>query len=154
AERVSTSYFPPASERVDLIRPEIENPLTLNALGGTLSGTGFAYPYLDNGGVTLPAPTAQGFDWCNPEPDPFAPSQLGISTQPTGAKACPLPGKAELGGQNGTRENSPINHSYGRQLALAWETGTAATLTADIPAASSDMSGLKALAMGADVNFF
>ncbi|MDH6182339.1 putative cell wall-binding protein [Microbacteriaceae bacterium SG_E_30_P1] len=154
AERVSTSYFPPASERVDLIRPEIENPLTLNALGGTLSGTGFAYPYLDNGGVTLPAPTAQGFDWCNPEPDHFAPSQLGISTQPTGAKACPLPGKAELGGQNGTRENSPVNHSYGRQLALAWEAGTAATLTADIPAASSDMSGLKALAMGADVNFF
>ena len=27
---------------------------------------------------------------------------------------------AALGGQSGTRENSPINHSYGRQLALAW----------------------------------
>ena len=153
-EVVSTSYFPPATERVDLIRPEVENPLTLNALGGTLTGTGFAYPYVDNGGVTLPAATTQGFDWCNPEPDHFAPSQLGLSTQPTGAKACPLPGKAALGGQNGIRENAPVNHSYGRQLAIAWEPTSTATLTADIPAASSDMSGLKALSMGADVNFF
>ena len=31
---------------------------------------------------------------------------------------------------------------------------TTAELTADIPAASSDLSGLKALTMGADVNFF
>lgn len=153
-EVVSTSYFPPASERVDLIRPEVENPLTLNALGGSLEATGFAYPYVDNGGVSLPAPTAGGVDWCNPEPDHFAPSQLGLTTQPTGAKACPLPGKAALGGQNGTRENSPINHSYGRQLAVAWEPTSTATLKAEIPLASKDMSGLKALSMGADVNFF
>lgn len=153
-ERVSTSYFPPASERVDVIRPEIENPLTLNALGGVLSGGGFAYPYLDNGAVALPEPTPGGYDWCNPEPDQFNPSQLGISGRPTAAKSCPLPAEGELGGQNATRENAPINHSYGRQLTLAWEPGQVATLTAQIPAASSDMSGLKALAMGADVNFF
>lgn len=153
-EYVSTSYFAPTAERVDVIRPEVENPLTLNALGGSLAGSGFAYPYLDNGGVVLPTPTTQGFDWCNPEPDDFAPSQLGKTTQPTAAKPCPLPGKAELGGQNGTRENSPVNMSYGRQLALAWEAGTPATLTADIPAASQDLSGLKALTLGADVNYF
>ncbi|MGA1838932.1 hypothetical protein VD659_18595 [Herbiconiux sp. 11R-BC] len=153
--RVATTYFAPSSERVDLIRPEVENPLTLNALGGGLVGTGFTNPYVDNGAVTpLPATTAQGFDWCNPEPDDFATSILGKSTQPTGAKACPLPAKAELGGQNATRENSPINHSYGRQLSLAWEPGSSASLTADIPAASSDLSGLKALALDADVNFF
>jgi hypothetical protein len=154
-EYVSTSYFPSADQRVDVIRPEIENPLGLNALGGSLSGSGFANPYQDNGGVSpKPATTTGGYDWCNPEPDHFAPAQLGLSTQPTGAKACPLPGKADLGGQNGTRENSPVNHSYGRQLALAWESGSAASLTAEIPAASADVSGLKALAMGADVNFF
>jgi hypothetical protein len=153
-ERVSTSYFAAPDERIDIIRPEVENPLTLNALGGELSGSGFAYPYLDNGAVALPKKTAGGYDWCNPEPDDFAPAQLGKSTQPTGAKACPLPGKAALGGQNGTRENAPVNHSYGRQLSLAWEPGQKAELTADIPAASKDMSGMKALAMGADVNFF
>ncbi|WP_346386279.1 Ig-like domain-containing protein [Nocardioides sp.] len=153
-ERVSNSYFAPPEERVDVVRPEVENPLTLNALGGSLSGSGFAYPYVDNGGVALPKPTAGGYDWCNPEPDDFAPAQLGKSTQPTGAKACPLPGKADLGGQNGTRENAPVNQSYGRQLTLAWEQGKTAKLTADIPAASKDMSGLKALTMGADVNFF
>ncbi|MET3961923.1 dienelactone hydrolase [Marmoricola sp. OAE513] len=153
-EYVSTSYFPAKGERVDVIRPEVENPLGLNALGGKLSGDGFAYPYLDNGAVSLPEKTAGGYDWCNPEPDDFAPAQLGKSTQPTGAKACPLPGKAALGGQNGIRENAPVNHSYGRQLALAWEAGQDAELTADIPDASKDMSGLKALAMGADVNFF
>ncbi len=153
-ERVSTSYFAPPAERIDVIRPEIENPLGLNALGGSLSGSGFAYPYLDNGAVDLPKKTAGGYDWCNPEPDEFAPSQLGKGGQPTGAKACPLPGKAELGGQNSIRENAPVNHSYGRQLALAWEEGEEAELSADIPAASADVSGLKALAMGADVNFF
>ncbi len=153
-ERVSTSYFPPSSERVDVVRPEVTAPLTVNALGGALTGTGFSYPYLDNGAVVLPEPTAQGYDWCNPEPDDFAPAQLGKTTLPTAAKPCPLPGKAKLGGQNAMRENSPINHSYGRQLAMAWDAGTPATLTADIPAASRDMSGLKALAMAADVNFF
>lgn len=153
-ERVSTSYFAAPAERVDLVRPEVNNPLTLNALGGELSGSGFAYPYLDNGAVPLPKPTAGGYDWCNPEPDDFAPAQLGKGTQPTAEKACPLPAKTALGGQNGTRENAPVNHSYGRQLALAWEPGKVAKLTADIPAASRDMSGLKALAMGADVNFF
>ena len=153
-ERVSTSYFPPATERVDVIRPEITNPLGLNALGGSLSGSGFAYPYLDNGAVDLPKQTSGGYDWCNPEPEDFAPSQLGKGNQPTAAKPCPLPGKAELGGQSSTRENAPINHSYGRQLALAWEEGRTAELTAQIPAASRDLSGLEALAMGADVNFF
>ncbi|SDC21281.1 Ig-like domain-containing protein [Nocardioides lianchengensis] len=155
-EYVSTSYFPAADQRVDLIRPEVQNPLGLNALGGTLSGSGFANPYVAGGGVTpLPKKTTGGYDWCNPEPDDFAPAQLGKGTLPTAAKACPLPAANALGGQsNGMRENAPVNHSYGRQLALAWETGTTAELTADIPAASQDLSGLKALTMGADVNFF
>ncbi len=43
-ERVSTSYFAAPDERVDLIRPEMQNPLTENALGASLKGTGFAYP--------------------------------------------------------------------------------------------------------------
>lgn len=154
-EYVSTNYSAPASERVDVIRPEIQNPLSLNALGGSLSGTGFANPYVDGGGVTpKPKTTTNGYDWCNPEPDDFAPAQLGKSTLPTAAKACPLPAATALGGQNGLRENSPVNHSYGGQLALAWEAGQTAKLTADIPAASRNMSGLKALSMGADVNFF
>jgi hypothetical protein len=154
-EYVSTNYFPPASERVDVIRPEITNPLTLNALGGSLSGSGFANPYLSGGGVTpKPETTKNGYDWCNPEPDDFAPAQLGKSSLPTAAKACPLPAAGGLGGQNGTRESSPINHSYGGQLALAWEKGQPASLTADIPAASGDVSALKALSMSADVNFF
>jgi hypothetical protein len=69
----------------------------------------------------------------------------------------PLPAAAALGGQNGTRENGPINQSYGLQLALAWNraaTGKVAKLDTDIPAASGDVSGLKALALGAAVNFF
>jgi hypothetical protein len=155
-EYVSTNYFPPASERVDVIRPEVSKPLTLNALGGSLSGSGFANPYLDGGGVTpTPKTTTGGYDWCNPEPDDFAPAQLGKGTLPTAAKACPLPSATALGGQsNGMRENAPVNHSYGGQLALAWEAGKTAELTADIPAASGDVSGLKALSLSADVNFF
>ncbi|MEV4342914.1 Ig-like domain-containing protein [Actinoplanes sp. NPDC049596] len=154
-ERVNTTYFAGAGARVDLIRPETGNPLGLNALGGALSGSGFADPYAQAAGVTTkPAPTPQGFDWCNPEPQDFAPAQLGKSGLPAAAKQCPLPAATALGGQNGTRENAPINHSYGRQLTLAWEPGSAATLTAQIPAASKNLKGLEALALDAAVNFF
>ncbi|WP_433378624.1 Ig-like domain-containing protein [Actinoplanes sp. CA-142083] len=136
-ERVNTTYFAAPQERVDVIRPEVENPLTLNSLGGTLSGNGFAT-----------------YDWCNPEPMDFAPAQLGKTGLPTAMKQCPLPAATALGGQNGTRENSPINHSYGRQLTLAWDQSSPATLTAQIPAASQNVSGLEALALDAAVNFF
>ncbi|GAA4568957.1 hypothetical protein GCM10023193_51710 [Planotetraspora kaengkrachanensis] len=154
-ERVNTTYFAAPQERVDVIRPEVGNPLTLNALGGSLTGGGFADPYAQAAGVApKPARTAGGYDWCNPEPQDFAPSQLGKSRLPTAAKPCPLPTASALGGQNGTRENSPINHSYGRQLTLAWDRNSAATLTAQIPAASKDMRDLKALALSAAVNFF
>lgn len=154
-ERVNTTYFGAPQERADVIRPEIDNPLTLDALGGALGGSGFADPYAQAAGVSpKPAATAGGYDWCNPEPKDFAPSQLGIPGLPTAAKPCPLPAAAALGGQNGTRENSPINESYGRQLSLAWDQGSTAHLDAQIPAASKDMSGYGALAMDAAVNFF
>ncbi|BBH69144.1 hypothetical protein ACTI_58290 [Actinoplanes sp. OR16] len=153
AERVNTSYYAGAGARVDLITPGTENPLALNDLGGALSGAGFADPYAQAAGVTAkPAATAQGYDWCNPEPQDFAPAQLGKTGVPQAAKPCPLPAATALGGQNGTRENAPINHSYGPQLTLAWE--KEAKLTAEIPADSRNMSGLEALALGAAVNFF
>lgn len=151
---VSTTYFAPSDQRVDVIRPEIENPLTLDALGGSLTGSGFADPYAQSAGTAKQAATADGYDWCNPEPDDFAPGQLGRSALPTAAKPCPLPAASALGGQNGIRESGPVNQSYGRQLTLAWEQGRTARLTAQIPAAEQDMSGLRALAMDADVNFF
>ncbi|MEU4564611.1 Ig-like domain-containing protein [Actinoplanes sp. NPDC023936] len=155
AERVNTSYYAGAGARVDVITPQPENPLTLNALGGSLSGSGFADPYRQASGTTpKPPATPQGFDWCNPEPQDFAPAQLGKTGLPAAAKQCPLPAPAALGGQNGTRENAPINHSYGPQLTLAWEQASPATLTARIPADSRNMSGLEALALGAAVNFF
>ncbi len=161
-ERLLTSYFAAPAERVDVIRPETDNPLGLSALGTKLTSSGFANPYIDAGGVTpKPATTASGLDWCNPEPLHFAPSQLNIPGNPAATKACPLPAPAALGGQNGTRENSPINQSYGRQLAIAWDnprggdgTGDPATLGTTIPAADGDVSGLESLTMGADVNFF
>ena len=157
-QRVNTSYFAAPREREDVIRPETDNPLTVSALGTSLSGGGFVNPYLDNGGITpKPPTTAGGYDWCNPEPTQFAPSQLGIAGLPTAVKGCPLPAASALGGQSGTRENGPINQSYGLQLALAWdrvESGAVAKIGTDVPAADGDVSGLKALAMGAGVNFF
>lgn len=155
---VSTSYFAAPAQRLDVIRPETDNPLTVSALSTSLSGSGFQNPYLDNGGITpKPATTTGGYDWCNPEPDHFAPAQLGSASLPTAAKGCPLPAATALGGQNGTRESSPINQSYGLQLALAWNkpvTGTVATIGTNVPVADQDVSGLKALALGAAVNFF
>jgi hypothetical protein len=98
-------------------------------------------------------------DWCNPEPIHTIPSQLGISGLPTSARSCPLPASTEVGKQADVREDAPVNHSYGRQLALAWDdpvtaNGAPATVGTTIPAALGDVSGFKALAMAADVNFF
>jgi hypothetical protein len=155
---VSASYFAAPAERMDVIRPETDNPLTVSALGTSLTGSGFQNPYLDNGGIApKPATTAGGFDWCNPEPDHFAPAQLGSPALPTAAKGCPLPAAGALGGQNGTRESSPINQSYGLQLALAWNravTGTVARVGTDVPVVDQDVSDMKALALGAAVDFF
>lgn len=159
-DRMKTAYFAAPAEREDVIRPDADTPLAASAVGTSITGSGFANPYLENGGVTpKPATTASGIDWCNPEPDNFAPAQLGVAGLPTAKKACPLPAAAALGGQNGIRENGPVNQSYGMQLALAWDhpldnSGRPATIGTRIPAADGDVSGLKALALGAGVNFF
>jgi hypothetical protein len=151
-ERIMTSYFAPPAERVDVLAPGTDNPF-VSELGTSVAASGFASPYLAGGGVDpLPAPTASGVDWCNPEPLDFAPGELGISGLPSALKPCPLPGPGALGHQADVREDAPINQSYGLQLALAWE--SPAMFSIRIPSGRGDVSGLKALAMGAAVNFF
>jgi hypothetical protein len=158
-ERISNSFFSPSAERLDVIGPESENPLALSSIGTKLNSSGFANPFPADGGVPVAPTTGSGMDWCNPEPIHTIPSQLGISGLPTSARPCPLPGEGKVGYQSGVRESAPVNHSYGRQLALAWEdpvasNGGPAAVSTQIPAAVQDVSGYKALAMGADVNFF
>ena len=167
-QRVMTSYFPGAEERLDVITPDPDNPLTVSAVGTTLTSSGFENPYTADGGVTpQPATTTSGLDWCNPEPDHFTPTNIGLGgTLPTAKKGCPLPGVLALGGQNSAtspwgraRENAPVNRSYGLQLAAAWNdpvgaTGRPATIATRLPAAQGDVSGYKALALGAAVNYF
>ena len=63
-----------------------------------------------------------------------------------------MPAAGALGGQNGIREQAPVNHSYGLQLALAWD--QPASISTRIPAASGDVTAFKALSLGAAVNFF
>lgn len=152
-DRLMTSYFPAPAERLDVLRPEPDTPLTASALGTAITGSGFSNPYLPDGGITpLPPTTPGGFDWCNPEPLHFTPGLIGVPGLPTASKGCPLPAPGALGGQNGVREQAPVNHSYGLQLALAWE--QPASISTRIPAAYGDVRGFKALAMGAAVNFF
>ena len=152
-DRLMTSYFAEPAARRDVLRPETDNPLEVSALGTAITGSGFSNPYLAGGGISpIPPTTAGGFDWCNPEPIHFTPGNLGVTGLPTATKGCPLPAAAALGGQSGTRENAPVNHSYGLQLALAWD--QPATIGTRIPAASGDVRGFKALSMGAAVNFF
>jgi hypothetical protein len=152
-DRFQQDYFAPPAERRDVIRPEPDDPLSLSALGTAITGSGFSNPYLAAGGVTpLPATTPGGYDWCNPEPNHFTPTASGEPGNPTAFKACPLPAAAGLGGQNGTRENAPVNHSYGLQFALAWD--APASLQTRIPADSGDVTSFKALTLGAAVNYF
>lgn len=159
-DRVLTSYFPGAPERVDVLGPEPDAPLRASALGTTLEASGFGNPYPADGGVQpQPATTATGLDWCNPEPDHFNPANIGLGVLPTAKKGCPLPAVLGLGGQNSasspfgrSRENAPVNRSYGLQYAVAWE--QPASIATRIPAASGDVSGFTALALAGAVNFF
>ncbi|WP_033208638.1 Ig-like domain-containing protein [Patulibacter americanus] len=151
AERTMTSYFAAADERMDVLRPETDTPLSTSAVGTAIEASGFSNPYLEDGGVLpRPATTPSGLDWCNPEPDHFEESTIGKPDFPKAAKACPLPNISGLGGQIGMREQSPLNQSYGLQLAAAWD--GPAKLATRIPAAKGDVSDKKALALGAAVN--
>jgi hypothetical protein len=172
AEELKTTYWAPANQRLNVLEPA-PGDLTSNALGGSLSGTGFQNPYqgqycsdttpgvastytCETAGVAMPATTAQGYDWCDPEPVDFKVS----SGFPTAAKSCPLPpaGVANVydpvafGGQANERENDPTNRSWGPQLSLAWD--GQAQLNTEIPAADGNVSGYKVLAMDAAVNYF
>ncbi|PTL56663.1 alpha/beta hydrolase [Paraconexibacter algicola] len=161
-ERMLTSYFPGAGERRDVLDPDPDDPLTVSAVGTSITASGFANPYVSGGGVTpQPATTATGIDWCNPDPKNFSDTALGGPTPnlPQGDKPCPVPAIGALGGQSGMRENSPVNNSYGLQLAVAWDNplgtgGAPATLATRIPQAAGDVRGFKALALAAAVNFF
>ncbi len=153
-QRVLTTYFAAPQERLNVIRPNPDQPLTVSELGTSLTGGGFADPYANSAGTAAQPATANGYDWCNPEPNQFTPSQLGITpTLPTAVKPCPLPGATALGGQsNGARENAPVTRSYGPQLTLAWT--APAHLETRIPALNGDVSKYKALALDAAVNYF
>ncbi len=161
-DRVADSYTAPPAERLDVIRPDTEDPTTVSALGTKITATGFANPYVKVGGGVTPKPatTPNGIDWCNPDPKQQEPAQLKEPENPTSAKPCPAPGLEALGGQAaGTRERAPANGSYGRQLSAAWEepvenTGAPAKLSTTIPAAEGNVSGYKALYLAASVNFF
>ncbi len=163
-DRVADSYTAPPNERIDVLRPDTEHPTTLDALGTKIEASGFANPYPKSGGIQpRPATTANGIDWCDPDPKQQEPSQLKEGEFPTAAKSCPQPAAHTLGGQGtnetpgaestaAPREQAPVNGSYGRQLALAWE--EEADLGLDIPAKDGNVSGYKALYMATAVNFF
>jgi dienelactone hydrolase len=153
-QRLLTTYFAPPQERLNVIRPNPDQPLTVSELGTSLTGGGFADPYANSAGTAAQPATVNGYDWCNPEPNQFTPSQLGITpTLPTAVKPCPLPGATALGGQsNGARENAPVTRSYGPQLTLAWT--APAHLETRIPALNGDVTKYKALALDAAVNYF
>jgi hypothetical protein len=163
-DRVADSYTAPPAEREDVLRPDTEHPNTVDALGTPIEANGFVNPYQEGSGVTpRPATTANGIDWCDPDPKQTIPSQLNEGALPTAAKSCPQPSPHALGGQekNQTvgaestaepRENAPVNGSYGRQLSLAWE--GKATMGLPIPTADGNVSKYKALYMATAVNFF
>ena len=166
-EELKTTYWAPANQRMNVIEP-VPGDLTSNMLGGALTGTGFQNPYqaqycvngtCEAGGVEpVPATTAQGLDWCDPEPVEF--KTIAGQQFPTAAKSCPLPPPGQsgvydpvaFGGQANERENHPANRSWGPQLSLAWNGD--AELDTEIPAVDGNVSNYKVLAMDAAVNYF
>ena len=153
-QELLTSYFAPPAQRLDVLRPDNDDPLETDALDGRISGSGFSNPFKNADGTepangyTPAADTAGGYDWCNPEPKQFQ----NDTPRPTAVKPCPLPDLTGPGGQSSERETAPVNRSYGNQFALAWD--KQATLSAAVPARYGDVSQFKNLAMGAAVNFF
>ena len=149
-----TSYFPAPAERRDVLRPETDNPLTVSALGTAITGSGFSNPYLVGGGINpLPADhrraASTGATRSRRTSRPAWSACPACRRRPRAAR---LPAAGALGGQNGIREQAPVNHSYGLQLALAWD--QPASISTRIPAASGDVTAFKSLSLGAAVNFF
>ena len=146
-DRFKQSYFAPPAERRDVIRPETDQPLTLSALGTALTGSGFSNPYLAGGGVSpLPATTAGGYDWCNPEPNHFTPTAVGETGNPTAFKACPLPAAA-----GARRPERRARERAGQPLlraAARARVGRAGGAATRIPAGSSDVTQFKSLTLG------
>jgi hypothetical protein len=166
-DRVADSYTAAPDERLDVLRPDTEHPTAVDALGTKITAGGFTNPYQQSGGVQpVPAETANGIAWCDPDPQQGEPSRLGEGSFPTAAKWCPQPAQGTLGGQGtytpsasdtesaaaAPREQAPVNGSYGRQLSLAWE--GEAEMGMSIPATDGDVSGYRALYMATAVNFF
>jgi hypothetical protein len=168
-DRVADSYTAPPNERMDVLRPDTEHPTTVDALGTGIEASGFSNPYQASGGVQpVPATTANGITWCDPDPEQAEPANLNENSKnwPTSERWCPQPAPETLGGQGtykppasdtesasaSPREQAPVNGSYGRQLSLAWE--GKATMGLPIPAADGNVSGYRALYMATAVNFF
>jgi len=155
SEEFSTNYFDAPAGRLDVIEPGGDQPLTVDAAGGALTGSGFSNPFKNPDGTapangyTPAADTSGGYDWCNPEPLQFVGT---AQNPPKAAKPCPLPALDGPGGQANERENAPVNRSYGNQLALAWD--RPASLAAQLPARAGNVSGFTTLALSAAVNYF
>lgn len=162
-----TTYFSGADQRTDLVDPDPNTGLNVDALGGSLSGSGFENPYqaqycvqgtCEAAGTPVPATTPQGYDWCDPEAIEFKSS--GNPSITTAAKPCPLPptgtggvfDPVAFGGQANEREGSPVNRSSGPQLSLAWN--GPAHLDAEVPASDGDVSARKVLAFDVGVDYF
>ena len=149
-----TSYFAAPAERRDVLRPETDNPLTVSALGTAITGSGFSNPYLVGGGINpLPADHRGRLRLVQPGADALH-ARPGRRARPAdgdqGLPACRPPARSAARTASASRR--PVNHSYGLQLALAWD--QPASISTRIPAASGDVTAFKALSLGAAVNFF
>ena len=130
-DQVKYSYIAPAGERQDIIRPDsgvkpsTASPQAPDSAGGQMKGTGF--------GV---------FDWCNPDPFSDPPSANPPATQTTTPQdVCEGPGTP----------TTSFNRSFGPQLALAWDSGTPATLAATLRGSARDATKYKALSFRGSV---
>ena len=60
-DRFQQDYFAPPAERLDVIRPDTDQPLTVSSLGTAITGSGFSNPYvISTGGGVTPAPADDG----------------------------------------------------------------------------------------------
>ena len=149
-----TSYFAAPAERRDVIRPETDNPLTVSALGTSITGVGFSNPYRrERRHHAAARDHRRRLRLVQPRADPLhavaARRHRAARRRSRPARCRPRPRSAARAATARTRRSTT-------PTACSWRSrGTSRRRICDaIPAASGDVSGYKSLPMGAAVNFF
>ena len=142
-ERILVSYFAEPVARRDVLRPETDNPLDGERARHVDHRQRLLQP-VPGRRRRHPGPGDHGgrLRLVQPRADPLHAVVARLHRPADRDQGLPAARRrARSAARAATRENAPVNHSYGLQLALAWD--QPASIGTRVPAASGDVTRLQ-----------